>query len=311
MATPAISQLLASSFESVLASKPANQWAESAFLQALEKLGAIKRISMGPTIQAPLDYQRTPNSGFLATDLQSTSLVKTEVIQAAEYTPGQLSVEMVWSKADEAKNSGETQKIALVKSIMENALETHDDLIEDALFDTSTDGFLGLQTQIADSGQGTCGGINAATEAWWRNGTGTYLAAGTNIEASLTAAFNAASKGSGSKMGVKLLVSGSAAQAIYEGQLQADHRYIETAMGDAGYKQLAFKTAGWVFSPHGGTRIYGINPKSFKLVVSKDAFKSKGDTIEIPNAHGYVCKMFSMLQTVVDNRSRLFVLTQN
>jgi hypothetical protein len=311
MATPTISQLLSSSYPAVMASKPTNQWSESALLRALDSMGAVKRINMGPTIQAPLDYQRTPNAGFLATDMQATSLVKTEVIQAAEYTPGKLSVEIVWSKADEAMNSGETQKIALVKSLMENADETHDDLIEDALFDTSTDGFLGFQTQISDAGTGASGGINATLEAWWRNITGTYLAAGTNIEASLTTAFNAASKGSGSKMGVKLLVSGAAAQAIYEGQLQTNQRYVDTKEGDAGFKSLAFKDAKWVFSPHGGTRIYGINPKSFKLVVSKDAFKSKGDTIEIPNANGYVCKIFSMLQTVVDNRSRLFVLTQN
>lgn len=307
-----ISQMLSVSYPAVLAEarKPSNQWSDSALLRELERLGAIKRISMGPTIEAPLDYQRNPNAGFLATDLQATSLVKTEVLTAAEYTPGTLSVPIVWSKADEAKNSSENQKVALVKSLLENALETHDDLIEEALFTTTTDGFLGMQTIIPDSGQGTVGGINAATEAWWRNDTDTYAAAGTDIEAALTEAFNTVSKGSGSKLGVKLIVSGADAQAIYEAQLQSNQRYIDAKEGDAGFKLLAFKNARWVFSQHGGTRIYGINPKSFRVVVSKEAFRQKGDTIEIPNANGYVCKMFSMLQTITDNKSRLFVLTQ-
>lgn len=309
---PTISQILSVSYPAVLAEarKPTNQWADSAFMRALERLGAVKRISMGPTIEAPLDYQRNPNAGFLATDLQQTSLVKTEVITAASYTPGRLSVPIVWSKDDEAQNPTENQKVALVKSLLENALETHDDLIEEALFASSTDGFLGMQSVIPDSGQGTVGGINAATDAWWRNYTDTYAANGSDIEAALTAAFNSTSKGSGSKLGVKLIVSGSDAQAIYEAQTQTLKQFVNTDEADAGFKTLAFKTAPWVFSQHGGTRIYGLNPKSFRVTVSKEAFRQKGDTIEIPNANGYVVKLYSMLQTITDNKSRLFVLTQ-
>jgi hypothetical protein len=309
---PTISQILAVSYPAVLAEarKPTNQWAEAAFMRALKKLGAIKSVSMGPTLEAPLDYQRNPNAGFLATDLQATSLAKTEVISAAEYTPGILSVPIVWSKADEAKNPSENQKVALVKSLLENALDTHDDLIEEALFGTSTDGFLGMQSIIPDSGQGTVGGINAATDAWWRNYTDTYAANGSDILAALTEAYNTTTKGTGSKLGVKLIVSGAEAQAIYEAQLQDNIRYMDVKEGDGGFKALAFKDAMWVFSQHGGTRIYGINPKSFELRTSKEAFRQKGETQEIQNAHGFVSKTFSMLQLLTNNKSRLFVLRQ-
>lgn len=310
---PDISQILSVSYPAVLAEmrKPQNQWSESAFMRELERQGAIKRISMGPTIEAPLDYQRNPGTDFLATDLTATSLSKVEVITAASYTPGQLSVPLVWSKGDEAKNASENQKVELVKSLLENAINSHDDAIEEALFTTSTDGFLGLQTIVPDSGQGTVGGINAATEAWWRNYSGTYLAAGTNIEASLTTAFNTTAKGSGSNLAPKLIVSGAAAQAIYEASLVTLQRFVDTSEADAGFKTLAFKTAKYVFSQYGGTRIYGLNPKSFRVTCSKEAFRKKGDTIEIPNANGFVVKLFSMLQTITDNKSRLFVLTQN
>ena len=307
---PTITQILAASYPAVVAAKkkPANQWAESAFLRELEKQNGIKRISMGPTIEEPLDYRRSPNSGFLATDLQTTSLTKTEVITAASYSPGQLSVEMIWSKADEAKNPSENQKIALVKSIIENGLETHDDLIEEALFALSTDGFLGLLTLYPDNGQGNVGGVDSSIDAWWRHYSSTYALAGTDMQVKLAKAFNEAAKGTGGTM-PSLIVSDGDTQAVYEGTIQTLTRYIDKEDADAGYRTLAFKTARWVFSPYGGTRIYGFNPKHTNLKVSKEFFREKGETQEIQNAHGYVSKMYSMLQFTTNNKSRGFVLT--
>jgi hypothetical protein len=308
---PTVSQILAASYPAVVAAKkkPANQWAESALMRELEKQNGIKRISFGPTLEEPLDYRRSPNSGFLATDLQTTSLTKTEVLTTAVYTPGQLSVEMVWSKADEAKNPTENQKVALVKSIIENGLETHDDLIEEALFATSTDGFLGLLSIYPDNGQGNVGGIDAAIDAWFRHYTATYSAAGTNINAQLTKAFNEAAKGTGGSM-PSLIVSDGDTQAIFEGAVQTLTRYVDEKNANVGYKTLAFKDARWVFSPYGGTRIYGWNTKHTNLKVSKEFFREKGETQEIQNAHGYVSKMYSMLQLTTNNKSRGFVLTQ-
>jgi hypothetical protein len=306
---PTISQILASSFEAVVneARKPSNQWSDSTVLSALEQQGMLKKIDMGPTIEEALDYRRNPNAGFLATDLQSVSLAKTEVLTAASYTPGRLSVPMVWSKEDEALNSN--KKVDLAKSIMTNGIDSHDDLIEDALFDTSTDGFLGLQTIIADNGVGTVGGINATTDAWFRNYFATYAANGSDIESALATARNSVKKGS-SGSGASLIVSGSAPHAIYESQLQANQRFIDIKMGDSGFKALAHGDAPWVFSQHGGTRIYGLSKKAFKLYVSKAAFRTKGEVIEIPQANGYICKLFTLLQACTGNRSRLFVLTQ-
>lgn len=306
-----ISQILSVSYPAVIAEKKKakNQWAESAFMRELEKVGGIKRVDMGPTIEEPLDYQRNPSMAFLATDLQSTTLQKTEVLTTASYTPASLGGEIVWSKGDEAMNPTENQKVALVKSLIDNVLESHDDKIETGLFATSTDGFLGLQTLVPDSGQGTVGGINAAVEVWWRNHSGTYASAGTDIVAKLATAFNTAAKGSGGSKPT-MIVSGAAAQAIYEGTQAGLRQYINVNEADAGFKELAYKSARWIFSPAGGTRIYGLNPKHISLKVSKQMFRDLGSEAEIQNAHGYVRKIYSMLQLSTGNKSRLFVLTQ-
>ncbi len=304
-----ISQILSVSYPAVLneMKKPMNQFAESAFLRALESMGAIKRVSMGPTIEHTLDYQRNPGTDFLATDLTTTSLSKVDVLTAASYDPGQLSVPIVWSKGDDAKNPTENQKVALVKSLLENAFTSHDDALEQALFATSTDGFLGLATLVPESGQGTVGGINAATETWWRNYSGSYLDNGTDIEAQMTTAWNTAAKGTGGAAPT-LLVSGSEAQSLYEATLQTFQRFIDTSEADGGFKKLAFKTSQYVFSQYGGDHIYFLNPKFLRLNVSSDAYRQKGETIEIPTANGFVCKIYSMLQATTNNKSRLAVI---
>ena len=303
-----IGQIAAISYQAVLAEnrKAANQWAESAFLRELERQGAIERKSLGSAIEAPLDYRRNPGTAFLATPLQPTSLNETEIVTAASYDIAEISVPVTWSKKTEVQNPTENQKVAYVKQLLENGINSHDDAIEEALFTTATNGFLGLAPHVPSSGQGTDGGIDSAVEAWWRSVSVTYTG-DTDIESSLTTGWNTAAKGSGSKLQPTLLVSDAATQAIFEGTQQANQRYVDSEELKAGFKILAFKTARYVFSQYGDSSIYGLNPKNFMVVVSKEYFRERGDTMELQNANGYTFKIYSALQSVTNNRSRLFV----
>lgn len=306
-----ISQIVASSYNAVLAAarKPENQWAESAAMREFEKQGFIDRVNFGPTLEAPLDWRRNPGAGFMATDLEAQSMAKTDVISAASYAIAQLSVPVVWSKMDDATNPSENQKIALVKSLLQNSIDSHDDLIEEALFGATTNNFLGLQTLIPDAGQGTVGGIDASTETMWRNANGTYTGA-SDIVATFTTVWNAVSKGSGSALSPKLLISGSAPHATYEGTQQSLQRYIDKDEADAGFKILAFKTARYVFSQFGGTRIFMVNPKSFGLKVSKAYFRDRSETQELvqQGVQGFACNLYSALQMITNNKSRCGVV---
>jgi len=286
--------------------KAANQWVESAFLRELERQNAVERASLGPTIEKTLDYQRNPGAAFLATDLQPTSMAKTEVLTAASYDVAEISVPIVWSKKDEVQNPTENQKIALVKALLSNAIDSHDDLIEQYIFATSTNGFLGLDTHITDAGTGSDGGIDSSVNLWWRNQQATYVD-DTDIEAAFTTVWNACAKGSGSNLLPTLMVSDGATQALFEGTQQANQRYIDTQELKAGFKILGFKTARYVFSQYADTDVNFLNSKNFQLVVSKEYFRDRGETQEIPNANGFVSKIYSALQTCTNNRSRLGV----
>jgi hypothetical protein len=286
--------------------KAANQWVQSSFLRELERQNAVERKSLGPTIEKTLDYQRNPGAAFLSYDLQPTSMSKTEVLTAASYEVAEISVPIVWSKKDEVTNPSENQKIKLIESLLTNAINSHDDLIEQYIFATSTNGFLGLDTHITDAGTGSDGGIDSSLETWWRNQQATYVD-DTDIEAAFTTVWNACSKGSGSDLLPTLMVSDGPTQALFEGTQQANQRWIDTQELKAGFKIIGFKTARYVFSQYADTDVNFLNAKNFNLVASKEYFRDRGDTQEIPNANGFVSKIYSALQTVTDNRSRLGV----
>jgi hypothetical protein len=304
-----VSQMISVSYPEVVAEmrKPENQWAESAFMRELERQGAIERRAGSPTIELPLDYNANPGAGWDATDVTAVDTTKTDVLTSAQYVSAQLSVPIVWSKKDEAENPSTNQKIALVKSLLENAVNSHDDIIESSILGgTATGGFHGLETIVTTDGEGAIGGIDGDVELAWRNGADT--AGSSTIVAKMTAMFNTLSKGSGSTLAPKFLVSDAATQAVYEATQQGIRRYVDVKEADAGFKVIAFKTARYVFSQYGDNKIYFLNPKSFKLLVNKSAFRLMGDTIEFQDVNGYIRKLFSLCQAVTNNRSRLGVI---
>jgi hypothetical protein len=307
-----IDQIVAVSYPAVLAEmrKGENQWLESAALREMERQGAVDRISLGDHIEAPLDYRANPETAVLASDQDTASLIKTSVITSASYNVAQISLPVVWTKGDDAKNPTDNQKISLVKSLLENGIDSHDDLIEQLIFTSSTSGgdeFNGLNDLVPTSGNGTPGGIDASVETWWKNWSDTYTDA-TDLEATMTTAWNKAAKGSGSVLAPKFLLAGATPHALYESVLQSLQRFVDTQEADGGYKVLAFKTSRFVFSQYGGSNIYFLNPKSYKLVFSKQYFRDKGNTVEIPDQNAFVFKIYSAGQAVVNNKSRLAVI---
>jgi hypothetical protein len=95
-----IEQIVAVSYPAVLAEmrKAANQWVESAALRELERQGCVQRVSLGESIEVPLDYRPNPDTAVLASDQDTASLLKTEVVTSASYPIAQISVPVVWTK---------------------------------------------------------------------------------------------------------------------------------------------------------------------------------------------------------------------
>lgn len=309
-----IGQMAAAAYPLVLAEmrKPMNQWADNAALKELERVGALKRVSFGENIELPLDYRRNPDAAVLASDQEESPNLKTEVITAAVFDIAQISVPVTYTKYDDMRTPDENRKIDFVESLLKNAIETHDDIIEQAIFTTTASGgveLAGLDTLVPTSGAGTVGGINAAVETWWANFADTYTDA-SDIEAAMTEAWNEAAKGSGSPLAPSLLISGAEAHATYEAALQSFQRFMSSGEADGGFKVLAFKSARYVFSQFGDDKIYFLNPKNFQLLVSKQYFRDQGETQEFEKQNAFGFKIYSGLQFVTNQKSRLAVLSR-
>lgn len=308
-----IEQMLSVSYSAVLADmrKGANQWSENSAMRMLEKQGCIKRVDFGQNIETPLDYRANPDGGVLVSDQDAAAMLKTEVFTTATWDIAQVSYPVTWTKGDDAKNPSQTQKIALVKGLLENGINSHDDLIERAIFTTTTAGGVeinGLDTLVPDSGQGTVGGIDSGTETFWRNFADTYTDA-SDIEATMTTAYNTAAKGSGSPLAPKFLISGAEAHALYESQLQTLQRFSNSGEADGGFKTLLFKSMPYSFSQYGDDHIYFLNPKNYNMVVSRQYFRDKGETDQVPGQNAFYFLIYSALQILTDNKSRLAVVS--
>ena len=309
-----ISQITAVSYPAVLAEmrKATNQWAENAALRALEKSGFIQRVALGPTIEIPLDYRVNPDTAVMVGDQDTASLIKTEVLTSASYDVAQLNVPVTWTKGDEAKNPSENQKISFVRAILENGITSHDDLLEQRIFTSSSEGgteISGLNDLVHTAGTGTIGGINSSTETWWKNQFDTFVD-GSDIEAAMTELFDNCAKGSGSSNQPTILISGSATHALYESQLQSQQRFVNSDEADSGFKVLAFKGAKYIFSHKGGTKVYFLNPKNYQLVVSSQYFRDKGETNQVNGQNAFYFLIYSALQFCIAQRWRLGVLDQ-
>ena len=310
-----IGQIAAASYPAVLADmrKPTNNWSANPALKSMERAGFIERTAFGNVIEVPIDYRSNPDAAVLIGDQDTASLVKTEVLTAASYDIAQLNVPVTWTKGDEAKNPTDTQKVSLTRALMENGINSHDDLIEQYIFTTSTAGGVelnGLSDLVTTDGNGTVGGIVASVETWWKNQFNTFTD-GSDIEASMTELFDNCAKGSGETNAPTFLLSGSASHALYESQLQSLQRFVNVDEADAGFKTLAFKGAKYVFSFRGGATVYFLNPKNYKICVSSTYFRDKDETRPVNGQNAWYFFIYSALQIVVTNRWRLGRLTQS
>jgi hypothetical protein len=289
--------------------KAANQWNESAAMRLLENQKAIKREPLGSQIEVPVDYRANPDGGVLASSQDTFALTNTEVLTSAVYSISEISYPVVWTKLEEVQNPTEAQKIPLVKSKLENGINSHDDKVEQLIFTTSTAGgteFSGLADLVPTSGQGTVGGVAASTETWWRNQVDTYTDA-SDIEAGFTNVFNACLKGSGSPMGPKFMLSGATPYGLFEAGLQTLQRFVDSKEANAGFEVLMFKNCKYAFSQYGGSSVYFLNPMAYSLVFSRNAFREKQDTMPIQGQNAYYFLIYSAGQAVVSNKSRLGV----
>ena len=130
------------------------------------KKKSYEKLDGGTSIMCPLNYATTTASGWYAgSDTLSTSV--NESITSAEYAWKQIYANITITRKDELVNSGDAQKISLVKSKVQIAEKTIMDTMGTAIYNdgTTLNALVGLRAIVGTTS--TVGGISQSSYSWW------------------------------------------------------------------------------------------------------------------------------------------------
>jgi hypothetical protein len=287
--------------------KSADQWSDSSFLMGMEETGGLERVSGGDDLKLILNYRANPAAGTLATDTTLTSTTKTEVLTMVEADWAIVQAPINWSFRDEDLNTGRERRIDLVSELVDNALTSHDDVIEDAFFAaTATDGLESLFTLFTEDGTGTVHGVVSGTETWWKSQFKDWASdTGATLLADYTTLYNSCAKGSSGRK-PNIIVSSATMHAAFEAALTPNQRYANVNKASGGFTEVQFKTIPYLWSSAAGTGddAFMFNTRDTKLYVVRGAWRKRRTAIEHTNALMMNMKTYSILQFATKNRSR-------
>lgn len=288
----------------------------------LSRLGVkgTRKEDGGLTIAAPLDYAANGTyqrySGYDVLNVGAS-----DVLSAAEYQWRQIAISVVASGTELRTNSGDSRIINLVKSRMKNAIRTFKNNFSADIY---SDGTLpnqigGLQSLVSDTGQGTVGGIDSATWAFWRSmvqsaaaplqGGAGITPGPTTMESLMLPLWLAMVRGDDSP---DLILCDNNYFSFYEQGLTSLKRY--TGDGDSangGFAQLKYKNTDVIFDGGSGIPLncmYFLNTEYIDLVVHKDADMEVMDEMKPYNQDAAVVPILWMGNMTCSNRSQQGVL---
>lgn len=145
----------------------------NALLMRLRERGNKKIVSGGSKIVQPIDFLETPNTGWYSGyDLLTT--VPTDTATSAEFPMKECYASVIISGQEQAANQGKEAFIDLLESKVKNAERTMMNLLGTGVYSDGSGAsgkqIGGLQLLVSKTpATGTVGGINRATDTWWRN----------------------------------------------------------------------------------------------------------------------------------------------
>lgn len=287
-----------------------NNSKNNALVNRLKKKGNIETVSGGYELAFPVDYGG--NGTYQRFDgYDALNVAPSEVLTAAKYDWAQIAIHVTASGKEIRMNSGQNAMIRLVKERTKSAMRTATNNFSTDIYSSGslTNQIGGMSHIIQTNGQGTVGGINAATYTWWRNqfremtGTDTFASIITDMNNLWYSTVRGSDK-------PDLIVSTHDLYAAYEATLQNLQRYATSDMASAGFEALKYKSADVIFDSDEtnftttGQRMYFLNTDYLRLIQHADAQWTQDDQKVPVNQDAVIIPVYWMGQLVCDNRAR-------
>lgn len=229
------------------------------------KQKSYEKIDGGTSIMVPLNYATTTASGWF-TGSDNLSTADNENISAAEYAWKQIYANITITRLDELKNSGDAQKVSLVKSKVQIAEKTIMDTMGTAVYNagTTTNALIGLRAIVATAE--TIGGISQSTNSWWQGQVDSTTT--TFSIASLQTQYNACTIDNDAPT---VIMSTRANYNRYYGALQPQQRFMDSETAKGGFSSLMFNGTPFIADSHCPTsHIFLLNENYLHLFAHKD-----------------------------------------
>jgi hypothetical protein len=214
----------------------------NAILSRLSRRGKIKPFSGGWKILQEMSYAENSNAGWYSGyDLLPVGV--SDVLTAAEYDIKQAAVPVVISGLEQLQNAGREQMIDLMEGRVGVAEKTMANLIAGGLYSDGTaaggkqiDGL--AKALPLDPTLAPYGGIDGGTFAFWRNQV--FDGAPTTIQSDMNTMWSSTVRGQDR---VDLIMTDNFGWTTYVDSLQAQQRFSNTNMGDAGFVSVKYMDA--------------------------------------------------------------------
>lgn len=277
MATPNVSEIVATTIEHrnrVVADNIANT---NAILSAMKRAGGFKTMDGGSVIFEELNFAENPNTGWYS-GYDILPLQASDVVSTAQYTLKLASAQVVISGQEMLQNSGKAKMIDLLDAKVGAAESTIQNLIVKGIYSDGTANsgkqLTGLKAAVpVINNTGVYGGIDRATWAFWRNKSVTVAGGLTraNIYENMLNMYLALTKG-GKK--ANLIVADENLFAMYNMSLTADQRFADTDTAGRGFQNITFMGVPVVMEPQSSgmpaNTMYFLNTDYLKLRTHKD-----------------------------------------
>lgn len=296
----------------------------NALLRRIKSKGGIKTLSGGYEIQRAVDYAENGTyQRYLGYETLNTQA--SDTLTSVKYTWQQIALHVTASGREMRLNSGKEQMIDLVKERKKSAMRTAENRFSEDIYSdgTETNQINGLAALITTNGEGTVGGINAATWTFWQNQYKEMT--GTNLAGTKSAANALSMKGDMNDLWLSLVRGTDKPDVImmthdfyslYETGEQQLQRYSDGELAKAGFMTIKYKSADVVFDDNTnfGTTdelAYFLNTDYLKLFQHREARWAAEEAKTPVNQDAIVVPMYWMGNLVLTNRSLQGILFDN
>ena len=267
--------LLTTTLESRTGKLADNVSDNNALLKRLKERGNIRPVSGGTKIVEELEYGESDSIWYTGYD--KIDFTNPQLFSAAEFDLKLLAAPVGISGEELLKNAGKERVIDLLEAKIKNAEKTLMNQMSTAIYSDGTGSggkqLTGLQALVSDAPTtGTVGGIDRASNEFWRNHAKTSAVTAENIYAAMNEVYMACSRGSDRP---DIIVADDELYATYEASLVPQQRFTNAKLAEAGFTNLKFKGADVIYDGGVGGKcpaghMYFLNTEYLRLRPHKE-----------------------------------------